>query len=148
MLEIVSADRSIPSVATRWYWMSRIVILPAYRLMIITPETIHPLNPLGHQHRAERPLPVPQNVKGHVADLLTKVLGVNPFLKAGDARPAGSPTWAIASSIIRSDTSDRRNALAETGATAARLKSTVLSVLSESDIRTPPRPEEPVMPPP
>jgi hypothetical protein len=36
ILEIVSWDSSVPIVETRWCWMSRSVMPPAYRLMIIS----------------------------------------------------------------------------------------------------------------
>jgi hypothetical protein len=91
MLEIVSADRSMPSVETRWYWISRIVIPPAYKLMIISSSPSIRRTPLGTSTGLNVPCRSRGTVSGTSPTCVPNVLGVNPFLEFADPRPAGSP---------------------------------------------------------
>jgi hypothetical protein len=52
-LEIVSCDSSVPIVETRWWPMSRIVIPPAYREMIMSSKPPRRRAPLGTSAEAK-----------------------------------------------------------------------------------------------
>ena len=52
-LLIVSCDSSVPSVAARWCWMSRMVIPPAYRLTIMSSSPPIRRVPLGTRREAK-----------------------------------------------------------------------------------------------
>ena len=69
ILEIVSWDSSVPIVETRWCWMSRIVIPPAYRLMIISSRPPSRRDPFGTSCGVKRAVAVPRDRQLDIADL-------------------------------------------------------------------------------
>lgn len=92
MFAMVSCDSSVPSVRARWAWISRTVIPPAYRLMIISsnpPATRRA--PLGTRRGSK----VPARSRGVLISIgptsVASVFGVEPLRELPLPRPARSP---------------------------------------------------------
>lgn len=90
-LEIVSWLSSVPSVAARWCWMSRIVIPPAYKEMIISSSPPRRRAPFGTTFEANvlaRSLGVSRR-RSPIS--VATVFGVLPLRELPDPCPARSP---------------------------------------------------------
>src|SRR5215211_8288018 len=91
ILEIVSWDSSVPIVETRWYWMSRSVIPPAYRLMIISSRPPSRREPLGSSCGVKVPLRSRGIASSTSPTSLETVLAVVPLREFGNNDASGSP---------------------------------------------------------
>ena len=91
ILLIVSCDSSVPIVRARWAWMSRIVIPPAYRLMIMSASPPTCRSPLGTSRGSKVECRSRGMSNGIDPTSECTVFGVVPFREFGNTRPAGSP---------------------------------------------------------
>ena len=90
-LEIVSWLSSVPSVAARWCWMSRTVIPPAYRLMIISSRPPTRRAPLGTSREANEELRSRGWSRRRSPTSVPTVFGVAPLRELPERCPARSP---------------------------------------------------------
>jgi hypothetical protein len=90
-LLIVSCDSSVPSVDARWCWMSRIVIPPAYREMIMSSSPPRRRAPLGTSADANVEFRSRGWSNAMSPTSVPTVFGVVPLRELPDPFPAGSP---------------------------------------------------------
>jgi hypothetical protein len=91
MFEIVSCDSSVPSVRARWCWMSRTVIPPAHKEMIMSSRPPARRCPLGTSLGSNVDWRSLGTARGTSPTSVDNVFGVDPLREFGLPRPAGSP---------------------------------------------------------
>ena len=90
MLAIVSCDSSVPKVRSRWAWMSRIVIPPEYRLMIMSDSPPTRRWPFGTSRGSKLPLRSRGVASSMSPTSVPSRFPVDPFRELPDPFPAGS----------------------------------------------------------
>jgi hypothetical protein len=91
ILLIVSADRSVPSVDTRWCRMSRIVIPPAYKLTIISSRPPSRREPFGTSRGVNVPSRSRETSGPTSPTCEASVFGLLPLREFANSDASGSP---------------------------------------------------------